>query len=340
MLKNVVCKLILDIKNGTSHSVDYLMNNDVESTLSNKGIKIRKVFSPLLRMLYLTQTDYKLVREPFDKGISNKKGKIFIINHRQADDIVLGANAVGEHAYIVFGNEKLVLETTNGIGLWANGMIALKRDDTESRKSTYDKMKYVLKNGGNIIVYSEGYWNLDDDGISDGVHASDAHNSECWLIQDINIGAVRLAKETGCPIIPTILHYDETNKKRCYSKRGKAIYVSKTDDIFVKKDEVMEEMNTIYYNLMEKYSFYYRKELESDNISLKEKWVALKKELIDACAIPSIGYELDLLDEKRIGKAKVSKPVVTNEEAFKHLDDIDINISNAYLLSKRLSGRK
>lgn len=335
MLKDIFS----DIKNGTSHSVSYLMSNDVEETLSKNGIRIRKVFSPLLRMIYLTQTKYKLIREPYHTG-KEKNGKIFIINHRQADDIVLGANAVNEHAYIVFGNDKLVLETSSGLGLWANGMIALKRDSKESRKSTYDKMKYVLENGGNIIIYSEGYWNLDDDGITDGIHASDAHNSECWLIQDINIGAVRLAKETGCPIIPTILHYDEIGKKRCYSKKGKTIYVGKEDDIFAKKDEVMEEMNTVYYSLMEKYSSYKRADLESDGISLREKWIALKKELIDACAIPSIDYELDLLDEKRIGKAKVSKPVVTNEEAFRHLDEIEINASNAYLLSKRLSGRK
>ncbi len=336
MLKSVLS----DLKNGTSHSVEYLMSNNVEDTLSKKGIKIRKIFSPLLRMIYLTQTKYKLIREPYNTKKEDKKGKIFIINHRQADDIVLGANAVDEHAYIVFGNDKLVLETSSGLGLWANGMIALKRDNKVSRKSTYDKMKYVLENGGNIIIYSEGYWNLDDDGITDGIHASDAHNSECWLIQDINIGAIRLAKETGCPIIPTILHYDEVGQKRCYSKRGDPIYVGKDDDIFVKKDEIMDEMNTIYYNLMEKHSFYLREKLESDGISLREKWVALKKELVDACAIPSIGYELDLLDEKRIGKAKVSNPVITNEEAFKHLDEIEIKPSNAYLVCRRLAGRK
>jgi len=339
-MKKVVGKLLSDVKNGTSRSVDFLMSNEVEKTLSKRGIKIRKVFAPLLRMIYLTQTDYKLVKEPMEGKIINKTGKIFIINHRQADDIVLGANATGESGYIVFGNDKLVLETTNGLGLWAYGMIALKRNDLESRSSTYDKMKYVIENGGNIIIYSEGYWNLDDDGISDGKHASDAHNSECWLIQDINIGALRLAKETGAAIVPTVLHYDEIGKKMCYSKKCKPVYIGKSDDIFEKKEEIMDEMNTAKYELMEKYSFYLRSELESDGISLKDKWIKLKEELVSACDIPRIGYKLDLKDEKYIGKAKVSNPVVTNEEAFKHLDNLNINKENAFLLSKRLSGRK
>ena len=51
-------EILSDLKNGTSHSVSYLMSNDVETALSKKGIKIRKIFSPLLRMIYLTQTDY------------------------------------------------------------------------------------------------------------------------------------------------------------------------------------------------------------------------------------------------------------------------------------------
>lgn len=94
--KELLIDLKNDIKNGTSHSVSYLLSNDVNDTLSEHGIKIRKIFSPLLRLIYKTQTDYKLVKENSFKVKEQKKGKIFVINHRQADDIVLGANAVGE----------------------------------------------------------------------------------------------------------------------------------------------------------------------------------------------------------------------------------------------------
>lgn len=338
-MKEVLKKIFYDIKNGTSHCVDYLQDYDVNKTLSKNGIKIRKIFSPLLRKIYLSQTQYKLIREN-NIGKVTKNSKIFVMNHRQADDIVIGANAIDEHAYVVFGNEKLVLETTNGIGLWANGMILLKRDDVLSRKSTYEKEKYVLENHGNVWVYPEGYWNLDDDGLTDGRHLSDCHNSECWLIQDINIGAVRLAKETGFPIVPVILHYDEENGKKCYSIRGEEFFVGKYDDIFEKKDELVTIMNTMKYELMEKYSSYKREELECNGISLKEKWIKLKEELVRDCDIEKIGYKLDLKDEKYIGKAKVGNPVVSNEEAFEHLDYLDINLNNAFLLSKRLSGRK
>ena len=133
-------KLVSDIKNQSSHTLDFLLQNDVESTLSKSGIKIRKVFSPVLRKIYSTQTEYTLVKENVPKQACIKKGKIFIINHRQADDIVLGVNAVGESGYVVFGNKYLALDTINGWGLWGHGVILLDRNDSRSRKSTYDKI--------------------------------------------------------------------------------------------------------------------------------------------------------------------------------------------------------
>ncbi|MBQ2902267.1 MAG: 1-acyl-sn-glycerol-3-phosphate acyltransferase [Agathobacter sp.] len=308
--------IVKDIVNRTSYSVSFLLDNSVSKTISKKGIFFRKIFAGLLRAIYLTQTDYKLVIHKREKITRTKKGKIFAINHRQADDIVLGANAVGESAYIVFGNKYLALETTNGIGLWAYGMILMERDNDISRKATYEKMKYVIEHGGNIIIYPEGYWNLADDGQADEHHLADGHNSENWLIQDINIGILRLAKETRCEIVPTILHYDEVGAKRCYIHRGKGVRVEEQDDIFVKKDELVHVMTNMYWGLMEKYSQYCRVDLEKDGKSLKQNWKELKEQLRRACDIERIGYQLDLTDEKRIGKAKVVHLVVTPDEVF------------------------
>lgn len=333
-------KLKNDLKNGTSHCVDFLLSPSIEESLSKQGIKIRKIFAPILRAVYLTQTKYKLIKENSPKKVKTEKGKIFVVNHRQGDDIVLGANAIGESGYIVFGNKYLALDTTNGLGLWAYGMILLDRDDPENRKQTYNKMKYIIENGGNIIIYPEGYWNLDDNGLADERHGADNHSSENWLIQDINIGSLRIAQETGCAIVPTILHYDEVGGKKCYSKKGTEFYVTKEDNVFSKKNDLLEIMWTMYYELMAKYSTYSRTDLEEKGITLKEQWESLKKELVADCDIPKTGYKLDLSDEKRIGKAKVVNPVITNEEAFAHLDNLVPNKENAFLLSKRLSGRK
>lgn len=328
-----------DIKNDKAHSLNYLLSNDVQETLSKNGIIIRKIFAPLLRLIYGFQSDYKYVLDSKEPLKHTSKGRIFIVNHRQGDDMVFSAKTVGKSGYFVFGNSILSLESfANGYGLWAYGMILVERGIKESRKSCYDKMKYILENKGNIIIFPEGYWNLDDDGQKDLCHNADSHNSENWLIQDLNIGSIRLAQEMGCEIVPVILHYDEVGTMKCYAKRGKPFSVLKSDNIFEKKADILEYMTTCYFELMSKYSSYNRIELEKKYGNLKHYWENLKKELISNCDINSIGYKLDLADEKKIGKAPVKDGIITNEEAFEHLESIDYNINNAYLLSKKLTG--
>ena len=332
--KSVLANLISDIRNGSSHSVDFLLKEDVQDCISVSGIRVRKLFAPLLRLVYRTQTPYKIKVDHRESLPYSKKGRIFAINHRQGDDIVAGANVVNKSAYIVFGNKYLSLDTTNGLGLWAYGMILLNRDNKTNRRCTYDKMKFVLEHGGNIIIYPEGYWNLDDNGEADERHCADGHNSENWLIQDFNIGIFRLAQETGCEIVPTVLHYDEHKKKICYGRRGKVFAVHPDDNVFAKKEELLTIMRTMYYEMMEKYSSYKRVELETNGQSIYEQWEELKKKLVADCDIARTGYHLDLADEKRIGKAKVANPVTTQTEAFSHLLHLNLCKENAFLFRK------
>ena len=329
--KKVLTTLLTDIKNGSSHSVDFLLKESVQDCLSVTGIRVRKLFAPLLRLVYRTQTPYKIRIDYRETLAYTRKGRIFAINHRQGDDIVTGANVVGQSAYIVFGNKYLALDTTNGLGLWAYGMILLDRDNKTNRSNTYEKMKFVIEHGGNIIIYPEGYWNLDDNGEADERHGADGHNSDNWLIQDFNIGIFRLAQETGCEIVPTVLHYDEHGKKVCYGRRGKAIAVHLDDDLFEKKDYLLTIMRTMYYEMMEKYSSYQRTELEANGQSIYEQWAELKRKLVEDCDIERTDYHLDLADEKRIGKAKVVNPVVTPSDAFAHLHHLKPCKENSFL---------
>ena len=338
-IKNTV-SFIDDIKNDRSHSLNYLLSNDVQETLSKNGIVIRKIFAPFLRFIYGFQSDYKYVLDSREPLKHTSKGKIFIVNHRQGDDIVFSAKAVNKSAYFVFGNPKLLLESfANGYGLWSYGVILVDRSKKESRKACYEKMKYVLENKGNIIIFPEGYWNLNDDGEKDEKHEADSHNSENWLIQDLNIGPIRWAQEIGCQIVPTILHYDETGRMKCYAKRGKSFSVSKSDNIFEKKDEILEYMTNEYFSSMSKHSSYIRIVLEQKG-SLREQWEKLKRKLISSCDIDSAGYKLDLADEKKIGKAPVKSGVITNDDAFEHLEHLNYSSSNAFLLSKKTTRKK
>jgi len=74
--------IVKDLMNGTSYSLDFLLENDVSKTISKYGIKVRIIFSGLMRAIYLTQTDYKLVIDKQEELGQSKKGRIFALNHR------------------------------------------------------------------------------------------------------------------------------------------------------------------------------------------------------------------------------------------------------------------
>ncbi len=93
-------------------------------------------------------------------------------------------------------------------------------------------------------------------------------------------------------------------------------------------------MYTMYYSMMEKYSNYTVEQLSKKGINLEKNWQELKKELINSCDIKKVNYHLDLLDEKRIGKAKVINPVITEEEVYQALDSVELTKNNASILTR------
>ena len=98
-------------------------------------------------------------------------------------------------------------------------------------------------------------------------------------------------------------------------------------------------MYTMYYSMMEKYSNYTIEQLSKKGINLEKNWQELKKELINSCDIKKVNYHLDLLDEKRTGKANVINPVITEEEVYQALDSVELTKNNASILT-RIKKRK
>ncbi len=313
---NVAKTQIQDLFMGRFHCIRYLDTNDVEKTVTPLGVRLRKIISPILLLAFRTQKKSRIIVDDL-VPLRRKTGNIFVVNHFQPDDIVIAAVSAGVNAWVVMGNPVMLFHSIKiGFGLWANGVILLRRSDKQRRKATYEKMKRLLELGGNIIVFPEGYWNLADDGQADACHAADGHNSENWPIQDFNIGAFRLAQEMGADIVPLVLHYDEVKKRRCYVRRCAPVQVASQEDVFAQKDAIWQRMVDASFEMMAKYSSYNRVELERCGKTVRQQWTDKVERFRSECDLPRANYVLDLAEEKRIGKVKVAKGVVTVEEVF------------------------
>ncbi len=105
--------------------------------------------------------------------------------------------------------------------------------------------------------------------------------------------------------------------------------------MFAQKDAVWQRMVDASFEMMAKYSSYTRVELERYGRTVRQQWIDMVERFRSERDLPRANYALDLAEEKRIGKAKVIRGVVTAEEAFAHINCLILCHKNAFLFHER-----
>lgn len=269
-------KIIEDLKLQRSHSVKYMESNEVSETLSAHGIKLRKLIAPLLSSTIEKMSEYKLNFDNEMPKVNTELGKIFIFSHKQSEDVMLSPTIAGKKGgYFVWGNENTLFETTNGLFAFFQGAFYVNRTDKKSTRAGLEKMFYTVKNGGNVLLFPEGYLNINSKGtaltdeLGNVVKYSNDNNSDVCLIQDLNLGVFRVSDYTGCEIIPCVIHYDETKEVEgnvitdfnAYVRYCEPLNVSKISDT-LKDDSIIAE------NIINSTEYIYKKN-DIKNISLE-----------------------------------------------------------------------
>ncbi len=220
--------------------LEYLKQPEPEKTISKGGISIRKKLNPLVKAFAPFMSKYKM-KVSERKDVATDRPVIFSATHGFRDDILFTMRAIKAHGYILFGNIHQLFYSYEGIAIWLNGVVLVDRTDKESRQASKEKMKYVLRSGGNLIVYPEGTWN----------------KSENLLILQLFGGIYDIAKETGAVVVPVATHLEG---KYVFVSVGEALDIAvykKTEGLAVLRDE----MATLKWELMERYSYVTRNEL-------------------------------------------------------------------------------
>lgn len=117
-----------------------------------------------------------------------KKGTAYIVtcNHNSFMDVPLSC------PFIPGPNKTIAKSSFVKVPLFGfyymKGSVLVNRKSDESRRSSYEKMKAVLKKGMHMSIYPEGTRNRTDEPL-----------------KKFHDGAFRLAVETGAPIIPCVI---------------------------------------------------------------------------------------------------------------------------------------
>ena len=284
--------------------------NDYQEGKKLKGIYVRKLFRLLIKLVLridqvTSHENIIVIRDSHKKN--NNVPTIYACSHIGGNDIQRALQVISKPAYLMFGDPGIIYRKLIYIGLKLNGVIPLETADREDRKIAYARSVELLQNGGNLLIFPEGAWNL----------------SPNLVIMKTYTGTVRMAQETGAEIVPIAME-----------QYGDTFYVNIGENYFIPKDsdknsdewntELRSKLATLKWEIMEHQSSLKRSEIPNDYLR------AFQEDIINRC---NFGYDFSL--EDALKEAFHDKHIHNPEEVFAHLNKLSPNIKNAFLLRNR-----
>ncbi len=221
---------------------------------------------------------------------------IYAVNHSCKFDIPYVCEAINRHCYVLVGKQPLYL--MDRILFFLNGVIWVDRKCRNSKRKSMKEMINVLNNGGNILLFPEGTWNL----------------TQSKPMLPLYWGIIDLARATQRPIMPIVLEY---NKNDCIISFGQCLNIAESDD----KSSKIKELNNIFASL--------KWQIWEKNTSLANsayEWEKIVKQRLSQYPKLDYDYELSCI-------RKEYDDVLT---VYKHLNNITPRLENAFLFNKRL----
>lgn len=126
------------------------------------SLKTRKRLHPLILAIYIVKNRlggfrYSLVGDRREKTY---RPIIYAITHVGKYDIEVVSEAVKDHYYLLSGDYEHIQGIVDEPFLSLNGVFYFNEAEKSDRKAVTEKMISLLQEGGNLMYFPEGTWNL------------------------------------------------------------------------------------------------------------------------------------------------------------------------------------
>lgn len=199
---------------------DKIFNDAMMNERINKNLRR---LTPILTKPIQLSTPYKVIGE---ENIANVENAIYACNHQRTSDTWMMFSILTNLNKNVRALFKAELKKSPLRFLYNKiGTIYVQRDNKDSRIDSFCQMINELQLGNNIIIFPEG-----------------TRNNQ---LGDFSIGAVKMAKMTKKPVIPTSIIYNGNLATIVFEK---PIYIKTNQDCIVEtsklKEKISENINT------------------------------------------------------------------------------------------------
>lgn len=152
------------------------------------GVTLRRVLHPALiggmRLLHVLH--HQTVTVISDARIPTGRPRIYAATHIGWDDIEMILSTIGDHAYLFWGSPKDNYKNIVGVLLGLNGTIICETLHKEDRHISKETSVRWLSQGGNLLIFPEGAWNV----------------QENPPVMPLYTGTAEMALRSGAEIIP------------------------------------------------------------------------------------------------------------------------------------------
>ena len=218
----------------------YLRELFEKSTINNLSLDTRIKLHPLLLSLIKLSNranGYKL-KVLNDKRTKTNRPIIYAVTHIGKADIEVVSEVIKDHFYLLCGDFESLHDTLEGLILALNGVLYFNEKDKDDRKSVKDRMKNVLNNGGNLLYFPEGTWNL----------TPNLPLNKCYY------GIIEVALESNAIIVPIAIEQYDKNFVANVGENFDVLNYSKEDIKELKLiaiDDLRDAMATLKWEIWE-----------------------------------------------------------------------------------------
>ena len=230
-------------------------------------------------------------------------------NHTRKEDIELILEAVPLHMFILSGDYENVHGDIGGAMLEQNGVVYFDMFDKEDRQNVKWVIDQLLSNNVNLLWFYEGSWNLSpnkilEDGYTHIIQAA-IDNDALVLPVSFDMYGKNAYVNVGVPINYRLIYGDRKLTKE-----------EKIEGLELLKEKIATGL----------YDIWIRNSVDSKENIPEDYWEKRNEEILGAWY-----FDADLIESKKFKNPKK----VSTEEAFEHLNNIEISKNSAFLLSKR-----
>lgn len=250
-----------------------------------KFIKLRSLLHPFF--VFVIFLDRIVKRQSIliisDKRKKSNKPVIYACTHIGYDDIAIVSESIKKPIYIFLGNPKSLYKDFAGLLLYLNGVIFLELESKIDRKVATETAKELLQNGGNLLIFPEGAWNI----------------TENIPVLKLFSGAVLMARETQAEIIPVAV---EQYGRRFLVNIGENIaYPDKNTEIKQAVIDLRDVMCTLKWEIFEHCGITSRKELSRNYWTehIKNVWGVRKIKMLQLKILIEIDFMIEMCANRR-----------------------------------------